>query len=216
MTGHRRMTGQRQIQRAGMVAALALACAAATSAQQAARPTETTPAGQARPRPQTAAFPPSTPGTVNQLMRGLYFPASNVVFAGQTDDPATIPRDMRGSGSTDLLKSVFGGWEAVENSALPLAEATPLLLTPGRTCSNGRMAPVTDADWTRYANETREAALVSASAARAKDQAQLIEATDQLSGSCSNCHRAYREGGRGADVSARCAPRAPVPSGPPR
>ena len=61
-------------------------------------------------------------------MRGLYFPASNVVFAGQTDDPATIPRDMRGSVSTDLLRSVFGGWEAVENSALAMAEATPLLL----------------------------------------------------------------------------------------
>ena len=185
-------------------------------AQTPPRPSETTQAGTLRPRPQPATFPPSTHATVNQLMRGLFFPASNVVFAAQGDDPAAVPRDRQGSKSTDLLKSVFGGWEAVENSALALAEATPLLLTPGRTCSNGRMAPVTDADWTRYANETREAALVSASAARAKDQAQLIEATDQLSGSCSNCHRAYREGGRGADVSARCAPRAPVPSGPPR
>ena len=209
------MTGQGHGQRAGVVVALALIYAAATAAQQAARPTETTPAGQARPRPQTAAFPPSTPGTVNQLMRGLYFPASNVVFAGQTDDPASIPRDLRGSVSTDLLRSVFGGWEAVENSALVIAEATPLLLLPGRTCSNGRMAPVADTEWTRYANDTREAALVSARAARAKDQERLIEATDQLSMSCSNCHRAYREGGRSTDVRARCAPR-PVLSVPPR
>ena len=208
------MTRQGHVRRAGVVAALALTCAAATAAQQA-RPTETTPAGQARPRPQTAAFPPSTPGTVNQLMRGLYFPASNVVFAGQTDDPASIPRDLRGSVSTDLLRSVFGGWEAVENSALAIAEATPLLLAPGRTCSNGRMAPVADTEWTRYANDTREAALVSARAARAKDQERLIEATDQLSMSCSNCHRAYREGGRSTDVRARCAPR-PVLSVPPR
>ncbi len=206
------MTRKGYVQRAGAVVALALTCAAATAAQQATQPTETTPAGPARPRPQTATFPPSTPGTVNQLMRGLYFPASNVVFAGQTDDPATIPRDMRGSVSTDLLKSVFGGWEAVENSALAIAEATPLLLTPGRTCSNGRMAPVADADWTRYANETREAALVSARAARGKDQERLIEATDQLSGSCSNCHRAYREGSPGADQRARCAPRASRPA----
>ncbi|MEQ1898398.1 MAG: hypothetical protein ABL971_13520 [Vicinamibacterales bacterium] len=201
------MTGHRRVLRAGAMAVLALACAAATAGQQP-RPTGTTPAGPARPRPQAAARPPSTPGTVNQLMRGLYFPASNVVFAGQTDDPATIPRDMRGSVSTDLLRSVFGGWEAVENSALAMAEATPLLLLPGRTCSNGRIAPVTDPDWKRYANETREAALVSAMAARAKDQDRLIEATDQLSTSCSNCHRAYREGTPGADQRARCAPKA--------
>lgn len=179
--------------------------AGATLAAQAPRQTETTPASSPSPR-----------ATVNQLMRGLFFPASNVVFAAQGDDPAAIPRDMQGSKSTDLLKSVFGGWEAVENSALAIADAAPLLLTPGRPCANGRTAPVTEAEWKRATEATRQAALVSFRAARAKDPEQVLDAAGQLAEACGSCHRAYREGGRGTSQQARCAPRPGTPTGPPR
>ena len=186
-------------------------------AQTPPRPSETTQAGTLRPRPQTATFPPSTHATVNQLMRGLFFPASNVVFAAQGDDPAAVPRDRQGSKSTDLLKSVFGGWEAVENSALAIADAAPLLLAPGRTCANGRPAPVTEAEWTRATEDTRQAALASFRAARARDQDLVLDAAGQLAEACSRCHRVYRsEGSTRSDPQARCAPRPAVPSGRPR
>jgi hypothetical protein len=138
-----------------------------------------------------------------------------VVFAGQGDDPATITQDIRGSASTDLLRSVFGGWEAIENSSLALAEAATLLLLPGRTCSNGRIAPVAETEWRQYSAQMREVALVSFRAARDRDQVRLSDSTEMLTAACSNCHRAYRQGGLERDPQLRCVPRAvggpPVP-----
>ena len=76
---------------------------------------------------------------LNQLMRGVLYPAANVVFSAQADNPADvklIPGNDP-SMSTDPLTSSFGGWQAVENAALALAESANLLSIPGRSCSNG-------------------------------------------------------------------------------
>src|SRR5262249_45808886 len=80
--------------------------------------------------------------TLNQLMRAVQFPLSNVVFSSQGDDPAAVKQDDRPSAATDPLRSVFGGWQAVENSALALAESATLLTIPGRLCANGTPVPV--------------------------------------------------------------------------
>jgi hypothetical protein len=58
----------------------------------------------------------------------------------QADDPSM---------ATDPIKSTFGGWQAIENAALALAESTTLLTVPGRMCSNGGAAPVTVAGQSR-------------------------------------------------------------------
>src|SRR5262245_40604225 len=57
-----------------------------------------------------------------QLMRGVLYPAANVVFAAQTDNPGDIkpPPGKDPSMATDPLLSTFGGWRAVENAALAL------------------------------------------------------------------------------------------------
>src|SRR5258708_13417951 len=83
--------------------------------------------------------PRTTPpaADLNQLMRGLFFPHSNVVFSTQRQDPANIKRASEPSAASDPLTGVFGGWDAVENSALILSEAADLLMTPGRTSTNG-------------------------------------------------------------------------------
>jgi hypothetical protein len=73
-------------------------------------------AAQSSPR---AAAPAAN---LNQLMRGLFFPHSNVVFATQILNPEEIKRAQTPSASTDPLTGVFGSWEAVENSALVLTE----------------------------------------------------------------------------------------------
>src|SRR4026208_2502656 len=75
---------------------------------------------------------------LNQLMRGVLYPAANVVFFAQADDPAEvklIPGHDPGM-STDPLTSTFGGWVAVENAALALAESANLLSITERRCSN--------------------------------------------------------------------------------
>jgi hypothetical protein len=129
---------------------------------------------------------------LNQLMRALFFPNSNIVFFTQRYDPAEVKRAEEPSASTDPLTGVFGGWEAVENSALTLADSADLLLTPDRKCSNGKDVPVANADWGPLVNGLREASMVSYKAALTKDRDKLIMASEVLAISCSNCHNKYR------------------------
>ena len=133
---------------------------------------------------------------LNQLMRGLFFPHSNTVFAAQREDPAQIKRAPEPSAASDPLTGVFGGWEAVENSALALIESADLLMTPGRVCSNGRPVPVAAEDWGRFAEQVRDAGKVAYDAAKTKNIDNMIEASEVLNTSCSNCHGRYRRANR--------------------
>jgi hypothetical protein len=131
---------------------------------------------------------------LNQLMRGLFFPNSNTVFFTQRYDPAEVKRAQEPSGSTDPLTGVFGNWEAVENSALTLADSSDLLMTPGRKCSNGQDVPIGNPDWVQLVNGLREASMVAYRASLTKDRDKLIMASEVLALSCSNCHNKYRPG----------------------
>ena len=94
-----------------------------------------------------------------QLMRGILYPASNVLFAAQDDlskqTPAPDP-----SVSPNPLTSAYGGWQAVENAALAIAESANLVALPGRMCANGKPVPVRRADWIKYTQGLRQAGLV--------------------------------------------------------
>src|ERR1051326_7316449 len=70
-----------------------------------------------------------------QLMRGTLYPASNVLFAAQ-EDPGKQPQAADPSVSPNPLTNTYGGWQAVENAALAIAESSRLLTIPGRVCSN--------------------------------------------------------------------------------
>jgi hypothetical protein len=141
--------------------------------------------------------------TLAQLMRGLLYPASNVVFAAQ-GDLAKFPAASDPAVSPNPLTSTYGGWQAVENAALALAESVNLLLLPGRMCSNGKPAPVRRADWAKYADGLRQSSLGAYKAAQKKDQDVMVEATGAVADACSACHEVYRDHGRG--VSDRCVP----------
>src|SRR6516162_6454381 len=95
--------------------------------------------------------------SLNQLMQGVVYPAANVLFSVQTEDPAALerPPSRDPAMATDPLVSVFGGWQAIENSALALTEAANLLLVPGRVCSNGVAAPIKDPTWSMFVEELR-------------------------------------------------------------
>ena len=129
---------------------------------------------------------------LNQIMRGLFFPHSNVVFFTQTHNPAEVKKHPEPSTSTDPLTGVFGNWEAVENSALILSDAADFLLTPGRKCSNDRDMPIGDTDWIRFAKEERDGAMVAYKAALTKNQDEMLKAADVLNTSCQDCHNRYR------------------------
>lgn len=127
-----------------------------------------------------------------QLMRGIVFPSSNVVFAAQNDlnefKPAADP-----SVSPNLLTSTYGGWQAVESAALALSESANLIVLPGRVCSNGKPVPVQRADWQKYANGLRDAGRAAYKAAQSKNQDNMVDAAGTVAEACMACHDVYRD-----------------------
>ena len=137
----------------------------------------------------TAAPPPAT---VLQVMRGILYPASNVVFAAQAADPEAVPKPPDPSTSPNLLASTYGGWEAVANSAIALNESARLLEV-ARMCSNGKRAPIQSATWKKGISQLRAAGLDAYKAARMKSQDAVLDAAEKITTACSTCHDTYRE-----------------------
>ncbi len=170
------------------------------------------PAGDpARASTDTAseAYPPLL--TVNQLMHAILFPLGNTVFFAQANDPAAVPRDGEPSMSTNSLTGLYGGWQAVENSALGLADSAELLLVPGRQCSNGEVVDVGNADWIRFVDDYRQKSVAAYEAVLTRDPDTIVFASGDLSESCLACHRVYRREPVRGDTSQRCILGAPTP-----
>ena len=156
----------------------------------------------------------SATGNLLQLMRGVFFPTSNMIFNVQSNDPNDKEKKKAerkpGSGG-DVFDwnqwggSLYSGWEDVEYAAVVLAEVTPLLLTPGRVCQNGKPVPVERADWINYTNALVRAARKSYEAARKRDQMAVADSTGELSEACQNCHAVYRRGAPGAEPGSQSA-----------
>jgi mono/diheme cytochrome c family protein len=81
-------------------------------------------------------------GNLNQVMRGILFPSSNLIFTVQTHDPAAPAPKRPANQSNEAFSTfewgqgIYKGWEIVDYAAIALAESAPLLL--GRRC--GRAA----------------------------------------------------------------------------
>jgi hypothetical protein len=136
-----------------------------------------------------------------QLMRGVLYPASNVIFTAQSDDPTSFKPALRPSTSPDPFTGAYGGWEAVENAGLALSESANLLLIP-RACGNGRPAPVKNADWLMWVQEMRESGMAAYKAGQAKDADRILEAAGAVAEACLHCHQKYRQVPGG--FAARC------------
>lgn len=148
--------------------------------------------------------------TVNQLMHAILFPLGNTVFFAQSEDPDAVTRDPEPSTSSNPLTGLYGGWQAVENSALALAESAELLLIEGRACSNGEVVNVEDADWIRFVDDLREQSVAAYEAALTKDQDAMVDASGSLSDTCFACHRVYRREPTPGDATQRCIPGPPA------
>ena len=176
----------------GGIAAIAVVEAQAPAgAKPPAAPSAQAPAGRAGGASAAARY--RVHGNLNQVMRGILFPNSNVIFAAQGDNPAEIKQDKDPSLSTDPLKSIYGGWAAVEDSGFALAEAANLLMIPGRVCSNGKPAPIGNADWAKFVAGLRDAGMEAVKAAQAKNQDAVLDVSDKMTTACASCHDVYRE-----------------------
>ncbi|MBF8300980.1 MAG: hypothetical protein HW394_1350 [Acidobacteria bacterium] len=149
------------------------------------------------PAPEGGAAAPaqtaSVHGNLVQVMRGILFPASNVIFASQSTDPATVKPEADPATSPNPLSSSYGGWEAVANAGIALAESANLLTVPGRQCQNGKPVPVQNADWQMWVQGLRDAGMTAYKAGQAKSQDAVLEAADAMATACQNCHDKYRE-----------------------
>jgi hypothetical protein len=161
--------------------------------------------GQAAP-PEPATPATQVYGTLAQIMRGIPFPASNIIFDTQTTDPgapveATEPGAAQGA--TAQFSGVYGGWQAVENAAITLSETANLLTIPGRQCENGRPAPTDQEDFQMWARGLADAGQAALKAAQSRDLDAMVEVSGTVSDACAACHEKYRDT---ADVKDRCIP----------
>jgi hypothetical protein len=155
------------------------------------------------PKAPAASTAPKVEANLLQLMRGIVYPASNVIFASQ-DDLRKQPTPPDASTSPNPLTTTYGGWQAVENAALALSESANLMLMPGRMCSNGKPAPVRRADWVKDVQKLREAGRAAYKAAQKKDTDAMVDVSGTISDACSACHDVYRE--KKGGVQDRCLP----------
>ncbi|HIC58283.1 MAG TPA: hypothetical protein EYO94_12845 [Acidobacteria bacterium] len=140
--------------------------------------------------------PPAAPaGDLAEVMRGILFPNSNILFDAQSTDPGAPPDESNANegGASARFAGVYTGWESVENAAIALAEAANLITLPGRTCENGQPVPIDQDNWAEFTRGLREAGEIAYRAALNKSQDEVIDATNYIAEACSNCHGVYRD-----------------------
>jgi mono/diheme cytochrome c family protein len=158
----------------------------------------TLPAGKAAPA-AAAVSPaglPTVTATANlaQFMRAVTFPNANIIFNTQLYDPGKekpkmpIPYDYVLWG-----KTVYYGWEAVDEAILALRDTSPMLLLPGRKCQNGRPVPIQNADYQQAVKDLVAFTDELWKAAQTRNQDTVSALSEKLNDTCANCHKVYRD-----------------------
>ncbi len=143
------------------------------------------------------AFPPA--GNLSQLMRGIMFPNSNIIFTVQTHDPAEKKKagdaaNTNGGFNWSMWGSdLYSGWEIVDYASIALAESAPLMLTPGRRCENGKLVPVNDPDWIRFTKEMAEVGRAAYRASQTRSQEKVSDISGDVADACMHCHQVFRD-----------------------
>ena len=156
---------------------------------------------------------PAPAANLAQLMRGILFPSSNLIFEVQGHDPGE-KKDGKPyePGANDNFSwaqwgaGIYSPWEVIDYAALAIADAAPLLLVP-RRCENGRAVPVDNDDWNKFTLELIEAGKAAYKASQSRNQEAVSDVSNQLADACLHCHEVYRDkpGGTTADPSNKAA-----------
>ena len=160
------------------------------------------------PVPAPPAEPPAPApqpySSLAQVMRGIPFPNSNIIFDTQTTDPGAAKKPGEsGTGASAQYNAVYGGWQAVENAALAISETANLIMIPGRLCENGRPVPLDREDYRKFAAGLADAGKAAYKAAQSKNLDAMVDVSGTVSDACSACHEVYREK---PDLKDRCTP----------
>jgi len=159
-------------------------------------------------RAGTSLPPPE--GNLAELMRAIAFPASNILFNVQIKDPGAPAKKPAAVSQFDYAEwgsGVYGGWLAVDQAAVAIAETAPLLLTPGRRCQNGKPVPVDATDWKQFVAAMADVGKLAHQASKARNFEAFTDITEKLNDACANCHKVYRDkGGTEGSGGTRCQP----------
>ena len=158
------------------------------------------------------SFPPA--GNLAQVMRGILFPSSNLIFNVQSHDPNELKPAAAATGGSggfswvDWGAGIYQPWELVDYAAVALAESAPLMLTPGRRCENGKPVPVDHPDWIKFTQELADAGRAAYKASQTRNQEVVSDATNQIADSCLHCHEVFRDrpvrGAEPGNKASRC------------
>lgn len=151
--------------------------------------------------PAPPAAPPAPAAEIkanlNQIMRGILFPNSNIIFDTQDNDPGAPPAAdaAGGAGAPSVFAGTYGGWEAVENASMALAEAANLISIPGRVCQNNKPVPLDDPTYQQGLAALRDVAKLTYDAAKAKkyDADAMLNVADKVTQACATCHDVFRD-----------------------
>ena len=149
-------------------------------------------------RPAAKAY-----GTLAQMMRGIPFPNSNIIFDTQSPDPGAAQKPAEGAGlhrrSSRRVRRVAGSGEC----GIALQETGNLLPIPGRMCENGQPAPIDQEDFKKWAQGLVDAGAAAYKAAQSKNMDQMVEVSGTVADACAACHEKYRDK---EDLKMRCIP----------
>jgi len=147
--------------------------------------------------PPAPAFTPTPHGSLLQVMRGVPFPQSNIVFDMQSNDPGKPVKPTDGSGNaTSQYGGIaeYAGWNAIVTAGVALQETANLILVPGRKCGNGVPVPVEQDDFKKWAADLSAVGLEVQKFGEAKtyNEDAVLELAGKLSDACAACHDKYR------------------------
>jgi hypothetical protein len=106
-------------------------------------------------------------GSVSQLMVDIIYPTSDALFYIERDPPKNDH-----------------DWNVIRGTALTLAESGNLLLMGSRARDQDR--------WVKDTKLLIDAGAAAFRAAQKKDMQAILDLNEQLSASCTTCHRHYR------------------------
>ena len=152
---------------------------------------------EAPPTPAASAFTPTPHGSLLQVMRGIPFPQSNIVFDMQSNDPGKPVKPTDGGGNaTSQYGGIaeYAGWNAIVTAGVALQETANLILIPGRKCGNGAPVPVEQDDFRKWAADLSAVGLEIQKFGEAKtyNEDAVLELGGKLSDACAACHDKYR------------------------
>jgi hypothetical protein len=130
-------------------------------------------------------------------MRAIPFPASNLIFDMQSNDPGkpAKPGDPSGNASAQYGGIPdYAGWNGIESAAVALQETANLIMIPGRKCGNGQPVPNDQENFKKWAADLAAVGAEVQAFAQKKtfNEDAILELTGKVSDTCAACHEVYR------------------------